>query len=457
MQLSNGISGKSIPLLGVALCLFAVQPWAQTISNMTVIAQHADPQASSQSSGIWGWSGSDGKEYALATTRTPGAVVVYEIFDGQTPLTTPKQRGRITAGHNSTWHEVITCGSYAYKVSQEGSHGLQIIDLAPLNQGQNAAKVAEITNHFRVAHQINCDETTTPDRLYVAYGNTAGVMIFSLQDPKNPALLADIPGQAHDMMGRGNTLYISKGGNSQVHIYDVTTPTAPVRKGTISLSGYAHNSWPTDDNKYLLTTEETASMPVRFFNITNLTAPVKVLDFRAPGTGTAIAHNVIVHGNHAYVAHYTMGLRIWDISNPAAPVEKAYHRPSNSTGAFGGSWGAYPYFKSGLVIHGDDIKGLMVVKPTNLVTSTSEANRIQTRLSITSLRNGIIDFQLPDNGNYALSLYNPEGREVFNRSANGSAGMQSLVLHGGKLTRGNYLVKLHQDSRQYSASIALGN
>jgi choice-of-anchor B domain-containing protein len=456
MRLLNTIRAKSPALLGMALCLLTGHARAQTSSNMTVIAQYPDPAASSQSSGIWGYSGSDGKEYALYTTRTPGAVVVYEIFDGQNPLTTPKLRGRIAAGHNSTWQEIIACGDYAYKVSQEGSHGLQIIDLSPLNQGQNAVKVTDITTHFRVAHQINCDKTVTPNRLYVSYGNTAGVMIFSLQDPKNPTKLADIAGQAHDMMARGNTLYISKGGNSQVQIYDVSNPSSPVRKGTITLSGYAHNAWPTDDDKTLLTTEETAGRPVGFFNISNLSAPTKILDFRAPGTGTAIAHNVFVNGNYAYVAHYTQGLRVWDISNPAAPVEKAYHRPSNSTGAFGGTWGAYCWFKSGLLIHGDDVKGLMVVKPTGLPSPTAPENRIQTRLSVKSLRNGIIDFQLPENGGYTLSLYNPDGREVLSRSANGSAGMQSLVLDNGKLTHGNYLVTLHQDSRKYSAPIAMG-
>lgn len=456
MRLFNSISITGPALLSMALGLLPGHVGAQTSSNMTVIAAYPDPQGTSQASGIWGWSGSDGKEYALYTTRSPGAVMAYEIFDGKDALTTPKLRGRIAAGHNSTWHEVITCGNYAYKVSQEGSHGLQIIDLAPLNTGGNIVKVAEITTHFRVAHQINCDETTTPDRLYVAYGNTAGVMIFSLQDPKAPTMLADIAGQAHDMMARGNTLYISKGSTSQVHIYDVTNPAAPARKGTITLSGYAHNAWPTDDGKVLLTTEETASRPVGFFNISNLTAPSKIVDFRGPGTGNAIAHNVFVNGNYAYVAHYTQGLRIWDISNPAAPVEKAWHKPSTSTGTFGGSWGAYCWFKSGLVIHGDDVKGLMVVRPTNIPTPTAPENRIQTRLNVNGLRNGIIDFQLPENGQYTLSLYNPTGKEILSRRATGSAGLQSLVLENGKLTQGNYLVTLRQDSRLYSGSLAAG-
>ena len=361
---------------------------AQTLSNIQVVATYNRPGTQSSSAGIWGWTGTDGREYALLTSRSPGGVMAVEIFDGTNPVVPPKLRGWVPAGHNSIWQEVNTAGNYAYKVSQEGSHGIQIIDLAPLNQGQDINKVKDfVANGISVNHTVFCDTTVVPHRLFVTRGTAAGVRIFSLADPVNPVQIGDIPGEAHDIFARGNRLYISTQSRHTVQIWNIATPANPVQEGTIELGTgtIAHNAWPTEDNTHLFTTEEIASKPVKAYSLANVQNPAKVSEYRGVGTGTVIAHNVFVKGRFLYIGFYTAGLRIWDISNPAAMSEVAFHRPSTASGLYDGSWGVYPWFKSGLIIHGDDRQGLFVVRAT-LSGTSAEKDRLMPMFGIQAWR-----------------------------------------------------------------------
>jgi choice-of-anchor B domain-containing protein len=448
----SGLSGWL--LLGA--CFGALQ--AQTTSNIQVVATYNRPGTESSCAGIWGWTGSDGREYALVTSRSPGGVMAVEIFDGTNPVVPPKLRGWVPAGHISVWHEVTTAGNYAYKVSQEGSHGIQIIDLAPLNQGQDMKKVKDfVGTGISINHTVFCDTTVKPHRLFVTRGTTAGVRIYSLADPVNPVQIGDIPGEAHDMFARGNRLYVSTQRRHSVQIWNIADPANPVMEGTIELGtgSIAHNAWPTEDNTHLFTTEEVSGKPVKAFSLANIQNPAKVGEYRGPGTGDIIAHNVFVKGNFLYIGYYTAGLRIWDISNPAAMKELAYHRPSTASGLYDGSWGVYPWFKSGLIVHGDDRQGLFVVRAT-LPSVSAEKAVLKPPFGIRSSRGGALDFSLPNAGGYRLSVSTLAGRILLDRDLRGEAGLQTLTLSEG-LGRGRFMVKLQQAAATESRFIALGD
>jgi choice-of-anchor B domain-containing protein len=448
---------------GMTIGLLSSTGFGQTLKGMEIVGKYIKPQTQSAASGVWGWTGSDGKEYALLTSRTPGGISFVDI---STPAT-PKEIGFIAAGHNSVWHEVTSYKNYCYKVSQQGTHGLQIIDMAPMNQGQAPKLISNFTKYFTFAHTVYADSTTTPARLYVTYMSTAGVLIMSLADPTNPVEIGKLPGESHDMFARGDKLYISTQRRATLEIWNVANPASPVRLSTTSLaakskelgeipangSTIAHNAWPSEDNKILYTTEETANTTMKSWNIENPAAP-KMLGTYI-GVKGVITHNVFIRNNLAYVAHYTAGLRIVDITDPANMKELALHRPSTSNATYGGSWGAYPWYKSGLVIHGDDADGLYIMKPT---FSTSVAGaKVQSNFAVTGANHGAINFRLPKTGKYVLSIFTPAGKEVFNYRAMGNLGLQSLALGGGKLANGSYLVNLRQDSQVISAPVALGN
>lgn len=438
----------------------------QTSKNMTLVAKFNPPSVVSSSAGIWGHTDANGKEYALFTSRRPGGV---HIIDISTPAT-PRVVNFIASTGNSIWQEINGFRKTAYKVSQENSDGLQIIDLSPLDQNKPAVLVKSTTEWFRVAHTVYVDTTTTPARLFVAYANTAGVMIFSLEDPHNPKLLRTIVGETHDMFARGDRLYASNQFKSTITIWNIANvaTSAPVKLGIIDFNqvsptkgepaaSISHNSWPSEDNKVLFTTEETKGSTVKAFDIGSfsLTSPPKLL-----GTWVAdksiIAHNVFVRGGLLYVAHYTAGLRVLDVSNPAAMKEIAFHRPSTNNDLFGGTWGVYPWFKSNLIIHGDDVQGLFVEKIDVMPVSAKErAEKFHS--TITPMGDGRIDLNLAQSGSYIMSVYSTSGKELFNMAGNGVAGAQTLTMDGDKLARGNYVVRLQQGAQIASAPVFLGN
>lgn len=426
---------------------------AQTSKNMTQLLKYNPPGTISSSAGIWGHTDANGREYALFTTRRPGGVTVIDITNPATPAV----KGFITSTGNSIWQEIHSFRKTAYKVSQENSDGLQIIDLSPLDRGQNAVQVKSTTQWFKTAHTVFVDTTVTPARLFVAYELTAGVMIFTLEDPHNPKLIRQISGETHDMFARGDRLYACNQFKSTVTIWNIANvaTTAPVKIGSIDFNqvspskgepsrGISHNAWPSEDNKYLFTTEETAGTSVKAFDITSfsLTSPPRLVGTYI-GVKNVIPHNVFIKGSLMYVAHYTAGVRVVDVSDPANMKEVAYHKPSTSTELFGGTWGVYPWFRSGNLIHGDDVQGLFVEK-IDVMPSSAKERAEKARFSITALKDGRIDLHLAESGPYVMSVFAPSGKELFNLPGQGNAGLQTLTVDNGKLARGNYFVRLSQ-------------
>jgi hypothetical protein len=104
---------------------------------------------------------------------------------------------------------------------------------------------------------------------------------------------------------------------------------------------------------------------VRVFNIGNLASPV--LAGVWTGSTFAIDHNGFVRGNRYYIANYSRGLTVLDISNPAVPVEvgRLDTYPTDSTN-FVGAWGTYPYLHSRIVAINDINSGLYLAADRTL-------------------------------------------------------------------------------------------
>ncbi len=81
----------------------------------------------------------------------------------------------------------------------------------------------------------------------------------------------------------------------------------------------------------------------------------------------AIDHNLYIRGRHAYQANYRAGLRILELTNPAAGKvkERAFFDvyPADDEPGFNGSWSVYPYFASGVVVVSSIESGLFVLRP----------------------------------------------------------------------------------------------
>jgi len=342
----------------------ASQAFGQGSPNVVLLGQMNKYPTIGYSSG-WGYTAPDGREYALEGVRNGTSIV---------DITDPSNLREIAfiPGSTSDWREIKTYQHYAYVVNETGG-GMQIIDLS--NLPVSATLVATYTG-FTTAHNICVDEAA--GILYAEGSSVQPIRVISLANPTSPVQLTTFGVQGHDLMAQNNILYVSEGTVGTFALYNVTTPSAPVRLGTItppSPLGFAHNSWPSADGRYLMTTEENNGKTIKMFDIANLSAPVLTDQYLGP---SGLAHNVHIRENFAYIAHYADGLRIVDIANPFNIFETGFYDTNPATGGFNGAWGIYPFFPSGKIALSDIQNGVWVFffddgsqKPT--ITSTPGA------------------------------------------------------------------------------------
>lgn len=203
------------------------------------------------------------------------------------------------------------------------------------------------------AHSITIEVTPTSTNAYLSSGITGDLALFDVANPAVPVYLSEITSpvwayysQAHEAVVRDGRCYTSwLGGGFTVH--DVSNPTAPVLLAHQPTTGvntefFYHLALSTDGQS-LLTTGENASGPdaVKVWNISNLGSISLAGSFSSPGG--AVPHQIAVLGNYAYVAWLTDGLRVLDISNPAAPVSVGWYDPEAGSGsAFVGGYSVFP-------------------------------------------------------------------------------------------------------------------
>jgi len=103
------------------------------------------------------------------------------------------------------------------------------------------------------------------------------------------------------------------------------------------------------------------------FDFEDLDNPKFHMDYM--GTTPAIDHNGYVKGNKFYLANYSAGIRIIDISDIASKsmTEIGFFDtfPSSDSASFSGAWNVYPYFESGHIVISDTNAGFILVKESD--------------------------------------------------------------------------------------------
>ena len=106
----------------------------------------------------------------------------------------------------------------------------------------------------------------------------------------------------------------------RVVIVDVTDKLNPTEISTIDYPniGYTHQGWFSEDQRYFILGDELDEINQGFksrtliFDLADLDNPV--LHDTYLGATSAIDHNGYVNGNEFYLANYTAGIRVLDIS-----------------------------------------------------------------------------------------------------------------------------------------------
>ena len=243
------------------------------------------------------------------------------------------------------------------------SNGMQWYDILDPKQ-------PKLVHDFRPPELINAHTFfVSGNLLYVADYNSGGVRIYNITDKRNPKLVTNILDGAwgiHDMTVIKGRLYGAWiNGLAGLSMVDVSNPAQPreLAKVRYAQAG-THNAWPTDDGKYVLTTDEVGA--------TRHT--LKIWDARTPGRLTQVAefgvgvspastiHNVYVRGRYAYMSYYCEGVRVVDIADPTKPQEVAFYdiNGTEPCSSYNSTWGVDPF--SNIVFASDLQRGLYALE-----------------------------------------------------------------------------------------------
>lgn len=334
----------------------------------------------------WGWTDPDtGVEYVL--NGLDDGVGFVSIKDPENPVYLGKLP---TATDPSPWRDVKVYNNYAFIVSEAQDHGLQVFDLTRLRgltEVQNFSADA-VLNDFGNAHNIAINEDTGFAYVVGSQLYNGGPVFIDINDPKNPSVRGgfEVASYTHDaqiVVYQGPDLnYTGKellfgsnsdgGANNRVVILDVTDKENPEWIQSISYEngGYTHQGFLTEDHRYFLLGDELDELnfgsptSTKIFDLSDLSNPKLHLNYFA-GVN-AIDHNGYTKGDQFFIASYTAGLRVLDLSGIGEKqVEETGYfdtYPVNNNAAFSGAWNVYPYFQSGVIAVNDIESGLFLLK-----------------------------------------------------------------------------------------------
>lgn len=331
----------------------------------------------------WGWTDpTTQKEYALMGLNS--GVTFVDISNPLEPIVL----GFLpTATVNSDWRDVKVYNNHAFVVSEANNHGMQVFDLTKLRDIANPPQVfaadATYTN-FGSAHNIVINESegfaypvgTSRNGTY-----KGGPLFINVQDALNPSMEGGFTNYSHDAQvvtyNGPDTEHVGKeiliGSNeTEVVIVDITDKRNPIKLSSISYSNveYTHQGWFTEDMSFFLLGDELDEIRnggrtrTVIFDFIDLDNPK--LHFEYQGPTPAIDHNGYVKDNTFYLANYTAGVRMIDITNIANKSinEVGFFDTLSNTdaAAFSGVWNVYPYFESGVIVVSDIEQGLFLIK-----------------------------------------------------------------------------------------------
>jgi choice-of-anchor B domain-containing protein len=334
----------------VALLGFSTTAYAQTNRN---VVQLAHVNNYSGYSALTGYVHSDGREYAALGTYTGTSIL--NITNPSAPVEVA-----FINGPASAWREMKQYRDHIYIVSegQGQGAGLQIVRMT---DPQHPVLVSTYTSTFLTAHTVTIDTTRA---LLYANGTADGMHQLSLANPENPVDLGVYTDHyVHDLHVRGTRGYASCISDGLEVILDLRTPgTFPQLAAFQTPDKFTHNSWTTPDSHYIYCTDETSTPgTMSAWDISNLSNIFMVANYK--GLPNDIVHNVRLKGDTLFVAYYTAGVRLFDITDPTTPVEFGYYDTSTLPGpAFDGVWDVDPFLPSGNFIASDIENGLWVFR-----------------------------------------------------------------------------------------------
>lgn len=373
--IASRLSHRGATVLGLTGLVLGIASIAHAqVSKNCQLLSEVKPSTSPQFNDVWGYvDPATGRECAIL-----GGTASTYVVETTNP-TAPVVRGDFShssAGWStSIWSDMKAWKGYAYVVT-EGGGGIKILDLRDMTNPKYVTTWG--TTLWSHAHNIAMDM----ERGIVVVHGTGGTRGESLRfidvdtTPGSPTLLATWTGPyQHDLALQHGLLHGSEIYAGRYALYDISqSMSSPTLLGSVQTPRtFTHNTWPTYDDKYCVTTDERSNGPMAIYDISARSTPVYQSQYHA-GPSTSIIHNAYVLDYVAHMSHYTEGYRSVDMSDPKNPVEVAYYDSwSGSSSGYEGAWGCHCFQPSGIVYLSDITRGLLVLKPASTTTRYGNA------------------------------------------------------------------------------------
>lgn len=406
----------------------------------------------------WGWTDpDDGKEYAIMCLDNGTAFI--DISDPVNPIYLGKLP---THTSSSTWRDAKVYNNYAFIVSEAGGHGMQVFDLTRLRDVTNAPETFTVDAHydgFGSAHNIAINEET-------GFAYAIGTQTFNggphFVDIQNPLTPVGVGGFADDFYCHDAQIIIYNGPDTEhqgkeiffgsnediISIVDVTDKANPIGLSTLSYNNveYTHQGWLTEDERYFIVGDEIDEIVFGFntrtlvFDLLDLDNPQLHMEYEGPTPATD--HNGYVVGDKYFLANYTAGLRVLDISDIENEniTEIAYFDtyPNNDNVGTEKLWSVYPYFESENIVLSDIDGGFFLVKETETLAINDLENN--TFNMYPNPADNVLTIKSKDQAISSIQIYNTIGQEVLTFS---TSGVLSTTIDISKLSKGMYFLNIN--------------
>ena len=235
--------------------------------------------------------------------------------------------------------------------------GLLLLDISDPANPVELSRVEE--KDWRGVHNLFIQG----DRIYLAHSYTPGMTIVDISDPAAPAVSGfwrqegSFSNIVHDVFVRDRLAVISDIESGLV-LLDLADPDAPALLAALPFAEGIHSAWAEGD--YVYCNQEFGGWDQRL-HVVNISDPrqprlVHSFGIGPPPQGDILGpHNPWIRDGLLYWAYYDAGLRVFDLQDPARPVEVAYHTYPGS------AWSAQPH-DDGLVYVADGTVGIQAYR-----------------------------------------------------------------------------------------------
>ena len=329
---------------------------------------------------IWGYTSSDGKEYALIGTWD-GTQIIDISTDPMNPITVGYIPGSYSTHRDiKTYDEYMYIGTEAnradpYLLEETGEYnvipqGIQVVDLS---DPENAELVYEwdgvvqshnVMEYDGYLYVIGSSQEQSSNGEQSSWGLDDLIILDLNTDPSTPIKVGGWSGEyIHDVCLYEDRLYASMIYTDEVYVFDVSDKTSPqliTQWGGIPNS---HACWVSDDGNTLFTASETSSGHILSWDVSDIDN-VNFLDEWFPEDGEDwSAHNIFYKNGYIIASYYAWGVQIVNVEDPSNMYTAGYYDTFNfsSPSLYDGAWGVFPYFESDKIIVSDRRTGLYVV------------------------------------------------------------------------------------------------